>query len=146
MIRILFVCHGNICRSVMAECIMQKIVDDEKRSADYVLDSCATSYEEIGNPIYPKAKRKLLEKGVKVKIHRARHIEKDDYDKWDLFIAMDNANLRDLKRMFLDPENKIRMLNDKAVADPWYTDDFETAFDEIYRGCKRLFKEIEDAG
>ncbi len=125
----------------MAECIMQKLVDDAKESENYMIDSCATSYEEIGNTIYPKAKSKLLEKGVKVRAHRARHIEKDEYDKWDRIIAMDRYNLQDLRRIFQDPKGKIRMLNEKPVADPWYSDDFETAYNEILEGCKHLLKE-----
>ena len=120
-IKILFVCHGNICRSIMAECIMQQLVDESNRHEEFLIDSSL----------------------IKVKDHHARQVRQDEYDKWDYIIGMDHANIMNLKRIFNDKEHKIHMLNKKPVADPWYSDNFDLAFDEIMEGCLRLLKEIE---
>ena len=141
MKRILFVCHGNICRSPMAEYIMKKIIKDHDDDHIYV-ESKATSREEIGNDIYPYAKTKLREKGIPFDRHHARQVEASDYDRFDLIIGMDSYNIRNLERSFDDKDHKIRKLNTKDVSDPWYSGDFETAYQEIYDGCIRLYDEL----
>ena len=141
MKRILFVCHGNICRSPMAEYIMKKIIKDHDDDHIYV-ESKATSREEIGNDIYPYAKSKLREKGIPFDRHHARQVEPSDYDRFDLIIGMDSYNIRNLERSFDDKYHKIRKLNTKDVSDPWYSGDFETAYQEIYDGCVRLYDEL----
>ncbi len=141
MKRILFVCHGNICRSPMAEYIMKKIIKDHDDDHIYV-ESKATSREEIGNDIYPYAKTKLREKGIPFDRHHARQVEASDYDHFDLIIGMDSYNIRNLERSFDDKYHKIRKLNTKDVSDPWYSGDFETAYQEIYDGCVRLYDEL----
>ena len=141
MKRILFVCHGNICRSPMAEYIMKKIIKDHGDDHIYV-ESKATSREEIGNDIYPYAKTKLREKGIPFDRHHARQVEASDYDRFDLIIGMDSYNIRNLERSFDDKYHKIRKLNTKDVSDPWYSGDFETAYQEIYDGCVRLYDEL----
>ena len=143
---ILFVCHGNICRSVMAEMIMKYLVPDN-RSAEWHIDSCATSAEEIGKDIYPPAKRCLAAHGIPFTRHAARQITKDDYADFDLIICMERYNIRNLRYTLGDDilaadaqrtQPKIRLLLDRDVADPWYTGDFETAFQDILYGCKQL--------
>lgn len=133
--KILFVCHGNICRSTMAQSIFSHL---DTESAFFV-DSAATSYEEIGNPMYPPARRVLAKHGIPIVPHRARRLESSEYGKWDLFVCFDDENLR-LSRRILggDPEGKIRLLLNREIDDPWYTDDFETAYDDINAGCRAL--------
>ena len=139
--RILFICHGNICRSPMAEFILKDMVEKAGRAGEFEIASAATSTEEIGNDIYPPAKRILTQKGVKFESRRARQITRKDYDYYDFIIAMDENNLRNLKRMLgEDTEHKISLMMDYAgknrdVADPWYTGDFETTFNDITDGC-----------
>ena len=146
MIRILFVCHGNICRSPMAEYIMRSLAD----SSLYEISSAATSREEIGNPVYPPARRKLQEHGIRCDGHSARQMTKSDYSYYDRIIGMDRANIRNiLKVTGGDPDHKISMLLDhteragQEVADPWYTGDFETAWRDISLGCAGLLAELE---
>ncbi|MCF0142514.1 MAG: low molecular weight phosphotyrosine protein phosphatase [Parasporobacterium sp.] len=140
MIKILFICHGNICRSPMAEFIFKKMVKDAGLEKDYVIASAATSREEIGNDIYPPAKRELTKRGVPFERRGARQVTREEYKDWDMFICMDEQNVRNIMRIFgSDPEKKVSMLLDRSVADPWYTDNFGAAFDDIYRGCIRLF-------
>lgn len=138
MIRILFVCHGNICRSTMAQCIMQKLVDDEGMHDDFKIDSAATSKEEIGNRIYPPALRELNARSIPYIEHRARQIRSDEYDDWDHIIVMDENNLRNIHRIIKDKDHKVIKLNCNDIADPWYSGDFETTFEELYTGCTRL--------
>ena len=132
MKRILFVCHGNICRSPMAEYVMKDLVKKAGLAAQFHIESAATSREEIGNPVYPPARRKLAEHGISCAGHAARQLTREDYDRWDLLIGMDGANLRNMRRICGgDPAGKLRLLLDCAgrsgeVADPWYTGDFET--------------------
>lgn len=132
MVKILFVCHGNICRSPMGEYIMKAL------SKNVECASAATSTEEIGNDIYPPAKRKLKEKGIPFSTHHARQIRKQDYSYYDYILCMDDYNLRNLKSYYNnDPEHKIyKLLSDRSVSDPWYTGDFEQAYNDIYQGCK----------
>ena len=149
MKKILFVCHGNICRSVMAEMIMRHLTELEGET--YVIDSCATSREEIGNDIYPPAKRCLSAHGIPFTRHAARQITREDYEQFDLILCMEDYNIRNLRRVLGDdfmqhdaalPQPKIRRLLNRDVADPWYTGDFETTYRDLVEGCKALLHEI----
>ena len=147
MVRVMFICHGNICRSPMAEFVMKDIVRRNGMEGMFEIDSCATSREEIGNDMYPPAKRKLTEKGVSFARRKARQITAEDIEAYDYLICMDKNNMRNLKRMFGDKAEKVRMLmqlvgEERDVADPWYTGDFEATYDDVVRGCTALFKEI----
>lgn len=144
MIKILFVCHGNICRSPMAECVLKNMVAKSGRAGEFYIDSAATSREEIGNPIYPPAVRKLKAEGVPLSGHRAIQMTKADYDKYDLLLAADSANIRNMQRIAGgDSERKIRRLLDytshpRDIADPWYTGNFDVTYDDIVEGCQAL--------
>lgn len=144
MIKILFICHGNICRSPMAEFIMKKLVKDQGIEDQFIIESAATSTEEIGHDMYPPAKRKLTEKGIPFTKRHARQVRFDEYEKWDFIFGMDRWNLQNLNRIFhMDPQKKIHaLLRDHDVADPWYTDDFETAYQDIETGCKEWLERI----
>ena len=143
MKKILFVCHGNICRSPMAEFVMKYLVEQAQLTDQYLIESAATSTEEIGNPVYPPARRKLAEHGIRCDGHAARQMTRADYQRFDLLIGMDSANLRNMTRIAGgDPEGKIRpLLYDKDVADPWYTGNFEATWQDVLRGCQALLKE-----
>ena len=147
MIRILFVCHGNICRSPMAELVMKDLVRRRGLAGAYEIASAATSREEIGNPIYPPARRKLAAHGIPLEDHRARQMTPADYERYDWIVAMDRANLRNIRRIIGgDPHGKVRLLLDFAdrpgeeVADPWYTGDFDAAWQDVIRGCGGLLE------
>ena len=147
MIRILFVCHGNICRSPMAELVMKDLVRHRGLAGGYEIASAATSREEISNPIYPPARRKLAAHGIPLEDHRARQMTPADYDRYDWIVAMDRANLRNIRRIIGgDPHGKVRLLLDFAdrpgeeVADPWYTGDFDAAWQDVIRGCGGLLE------
>ncbi|MCQ2221377.1 MAG: low molecular weight phosphotyrosine protein phosphatase [Prevotella sp.] len=148
MKRILFVCHGNICRSPMAEFIMKKLVDDAGRTSEFEIASAATSTEELGNSVYPPAQRKLAEHGISCKGKTARQITRHDYSYYDLIIGMDSYNLRNMRRFFGDdPEGKISLLLDFTsrpgdVADPWYTGNFDATWRDCLEGCQALLKEL----
>ena len=148
MIRIAFVCLGNICRSPMAEFMMKKKVADLGLTDEVYIVSRGTSYEEEGNDTYPPAKRKLISMSIPVGYHRATCLEKKDYDLYDYFICMEKRNVENALRIFgKDKENKIiRLLdltnNPKDIADPWYTDDFDTTYNEIEQGLEQLIKII----
>ena len=146
MIKILFVCHGNICRSPMAEFVMKDLVRKAGVEGRFHIESAATSTEEIGNPVYPPARRKLAEHGIDCTGKTARQLTKTDYGKYDLLIGMDRANLRNMRRICGDDSGgKMRLLMDYTdhpgdVADPWYTDDFETTWRDVLAGCRRLLE------
>ena len=143
MKKILFVCHGNICRSPMAEYVMKYLVEQAQLTDQFLIESAATSTEEIGNPVYPPARRKLAEHGISCQGHAARQMTRADYSRYDLLIGMDSANLRNMTRIAGgDPEGKIRpLLYDKDVADPWYTGNFEATWQDVLRGCQALLEE-----
>lgn len=150
MIKIMFVCHGNICRSPMAEVIFKDLIKKNNLEDEFFVASSATSSEEIwrgvGNPIYPPARDILLRKGYKNFYHEATLLTNSDLDKYDLFIGMDDYNIRNM-RYILGNTNKIHKLleytgSNKNVADPWYSGDFEEAFDDIYNGSIALLNEL----
>ena len=144
MRRILFVCHGNICRSPMAEFILKALVRARGLEDQYYIESAAVSTEEIGNPIYPPAKRCLTQHGIPFDARGARQVTAADYDRFDRIICMDNSNLRWIRRIIPDdPDGKIRLMMSYAglhrdVADPWYTGDFETTFQDLLEGCEAM--------
>lgn len=152
MIKILFVCHGNICRSPMAEFIMKDMVRQAGLEREFEIASAATSNEEIGNPVYPPARRKLWEHGIRCEGKTARRVRAADYDDYDLLIGMDEANMRNMLRFFGgDGEGKLHLLlrfagREASVADPWYTGDFEATWQDVNEGClallNRLYPEV----
>ncbi len=149
MKKIMFVCHGNICRSPMAEFIFKKITTESKADHEFLVESSATSTEEIwgdiGNPVYPPAKAELLKHGITCDGKRAVQLKKNDYEKYDLFVAMDSMNVRNIMRIFgKDPQGKVCKLMDFTtrggdVADPWYTRRFDVTYKDISEGCNALF-------
>ena len=147
MKRILFVCHGNICRSPMAEFMIKDLVRKAGREKEFYIESAATSTEEIGNEVYPPAKRKLAEHGIGCKGKTARQMNRRDYDRFDLLIGMDSWNFRNMNRICGgDPEEKIHLLMDftdepRDVADPWYTGDFEATWRDLLEGCQCLLEQ-----
>ncbi len=160
MIKILFVCHGNICRSPMAEFVFKDIINREHAADRFYVESAATTTEEIwggkGNPVYPPARRKLAEHGIGVEGNelgvgkkRARLLTRADYDKFDCLIGMDDENLWDMKAILgTDRDHKITLLMDytdrpRNVADPWYTRDFEATWNDISEGCEALFRKLK---
>lgn len=155
MTRIMFVCHGNICRSPMAEFIFKKLIAERGLSQQFSVASSATSTEEIwngiGNPVYPPAKAELAKHGIDCKGKRAVQLQKSDYVKYDLFIGMDSANIRNMHRILGgDPDQKIRKLMDYTtrkgdVADPWYSDRFDIAYRDIYDGCVGLLQALDQS-
>lgn len=148
MTKILFVCHGNICRSPMAEFVMKDLVRKAGLEKQFQIDSAATSTEEIGNLVYPPARKKLKEHGIDCAGKTARQLRNSDYDDYDLLIGMDNANLRNMHRICGgDYAGKLHLLMDYTdrpgeVADPWYTDDFEATWKDVLEGCRGLLDKI----
>ena len=148
MTRIMFVCHGNICRSPMAEFIFKKMIDERGISDEFEVASSATSTEEIyngrGNPVYPPARRELMAHGINCEGKRAVQLQKSDYEKYDYIIGMDSANIRNMHRILGgDPDGKISRLMDYTsrpgdVADPWYSDRFDITYRDVYEGCDAL--------
>lgn len=152
MVTILFVCHGNICRSPMAEFIFKDLVQKCGRAEEFEVASCATSREEIwngvGNPVYPPAREELAKHGIACAGKRAVQLTKADYNRYDLLIGMDENNIRNMMRILgADPEGKVRKLMDYTgrggdVADPWYSDRFDIAYRDIEEGCKALLEHL----
>lgn len=146
MTKIMFVCHGNICRSPMAEFVMKKLVSDRGLSSVFEIASSATSTEEIGNDIHPGTRRTLDKYSVPYSRREAVQLVKSDYENYDLFVGMDSANIRNMHRIFgADRENKVVKLLDctgtsRDVADPWYTGNFEETWQDISQGCEALLK------
>jgi len=147
--KILFVCHGNICRSPMAEFILKDMVKRAGMESDFQIASAATSTEELGNPVYPPARRKLAAHGIDCAGKTARQLRAEDYDEWDMLIGFDHENIRNMERRFHgDPDEKIHLLTKfggragAIVDDPWYTRDFDTAWDDIYAGCLGLLNRL----
>ena len=150
MTRILFVCHGNICRSPMAEFVMKDLVKKAGLESRFHIGSAATSTEEIGNPVYPPARRKLVEHGIDCTGKTARQLTRADYGRFDLLIGMDRANLRNMQRICGgDPEGKLHLMLDYTdrpgdVADPWFTNNFEATWRDVLAGCEGLLRQMSD--
>lgn len=150
MTKILFVCHGNICRSPMAEFVMKDLVRKAGRAAEFSIASAATSTEELGNPVYPPARRMMAAHGIDCTGKTARQLRKADYAQYDYLIGMDQANFRNMQRMCGgDPDGKIHLLLDFTdrpgqVADPWYTGDFQATWEDVLEGCEGLLRHIDN--
>lgn len=150
MIKVMFVCHGNICRSPMAEFIMKKLVSDAGLSDEIYVASSATSTEELGNPVYPPARSELARHNIGCSGKTAVQLKSSDYDKYDYFIGMDTANIRNMNRIFgSDKSGKIYKLLSFAgrgndVSDPWYSRDFGKAYSDIEEGCKGLLNYLKE--
>lgn len=146
-IKILFVCHGNICRSPMAEFVMRDMIKKCGLDGRIVTASAATSTEEIGNPVHSGTRRKLREHGISTDGKYAVQLTKSDYDKYDYLIGMDSANIRNMKCITGGDEKIIRLLDltdePRDVADPWYTGDFDTTYNDVVKGCKVLLEKLE---
>lgn len=152
MIRVLFVCHGNICRSTMAEYMMKDLVKNRGMESEFYIDSAATSREEIGNPVHYGTRQKLREVGIPCGDHRARQMTKEDYEKFDYLIGMDSANIRNMHRILgADPEGKVHKLLEftervRDIADPWYTGNFDVTYEDIKEGLEGLFLHLMERG
>ena len=150
MTRILFICLGNICRSPMAEFVMKDLVKKTGLTSQFHIESAATSREEIGNPVYPPARRKLAEHGISCEGHAARQLTAQDYEEYDLLIGMEGANLKNMQRICGgDPAGKMHRLLDYTdrsgdVDDPWYTGDFEATWRDVSTGCQGLLASIQN--
>ena len=151
MINVLFICHGNICRSPMAEFVMKDLVKKAGLEDSFYIDSAATSTEEIGNGVHHGTRRKLAQMGVPCGDHRARQMTRADYDRFDLLIGMDRANIRNMMRICGgDPAGKVRMMLDYTdrpgeVADPWYTGNFDATWDDVFEGCSALLAQLTES-
>ena len=152
MIRVLFICHGNICRSTMAEFVFKDMVRKAGCAEDFYIESAATSREEIGHDTDPRTKRKLEQHGIPYTKRRARQITKNDYDKYDYIIAMDDSNVRDMSYIIGgDPDGKVYKLlhfagKERDISDPWYTGDFDATYDDIIEGCEALLEHFREEG
>ncbi|NCE99537.1 low molecular weight protein-tyrosine-phosphatase [Emergencia sp. 1XD21-10] len=148
MIKILFICHGNICRSPMAEYVMKDMVRKAGCEAEFEIASAATSREEIGNDIHRGTKAKLREQGIAFEKRQARQVTKKDYEEFDYLILMDRENKRGLSRIIsADPYNKVHMLlsfagKDRDIADPWYTGNFDETYDDVVTGCQAFLQSL----
>ena len=149
MVKILIICHGNICRSPMGEFILKKMVKEKGLADIFEIASAATSTEEIGNPVYPPARRKMKEHGIDCSGKHAVQLKRSDYDRYDYFLCMDRRNVQNSLRIFgVVPLKKVSLLlsfcgEQSEVADPWYTDDFDTAYDDIERGCRAFLEKLK---
>ena len=141
MIKVLFVCHGNICRSPMAEFVMKDLAAKAGRSGEFHIASAAVSREEIGNPVYPPARAELKKHGIACDGHAAHQITRRELEDYELIYYMDASNGRYLRRLFGDDAAKCRPLLDRDVADPWYTGDFSRTYTDILEGCRRILEE-----
>ncbi len=152
MLKILFICHGNICRSTMAQCVFTQKCLVAGLSDSFFIDSAATSTDEIGNPPHRGTVNKLREVGIPLVPHRARQITWDDYEKFDYIIGMDSANIRNLKMMLKnDPDGKIyKFLEfagfDRDIADPWYTGNFDETYEDVLKGCDGFMDYLKRTG
>ncbi len=145
MTKVLFVCHGNICRSTMAQSIFTYLANRQGVLDSFEIDSAATSTEEIGNPMYPPAVRVLAKHGIPRVEHRARQMTRFDYEHFDHIVIMDSENQRNVMRMTGDdPMGKVMWLLDRPVSDPWWTGDFETTYEDVIEGCENLLEELSD--
>ena len=142
MIKILFVCHGNICRSPMAEFVLKDMVKKAGVADRFHIESVAVSQEELGNPVYPPARREMQRHGISCDGHHARQVTMADYHHFDRIYYMDRSNARYLARMLPHDPDKIRPLLDRDVADPWYTGDFGATWDDIQEGCRMILEEF----
>jgi protein-tyrosine phosphatase len=141
MVKILFVCHGNICRSPMAEFVMKDMTQKAGLAGKFHIASAAVSREELGNPVYPPAQREMAKHGVACDGHRAHQITRAELEDYDLIYYMDGSNRRYLQRLFGDAAEKCRPLLSRDVADPWYTGDFGQTWEDINEGCRRILEE-----
>lgn len=152
MIKILFICHGNICRSPMAEFVLKDMVKKEGVSEQFYIASAATSTEEIGNPVHYGTRNKLREVGISCAGKQAVQMKRSDYDKYDYILGMDSWNMRNMMRILRnDPENKVKLLLDysnspRDIADPWYTGNFEVTYKDIVEGCKAFLAYLRKKG
>ena len=152
MTRVLFICHGNICRSTMAQFVFQHIVNERGLSDRFYIDSMATSTEELGNPPHRGTVRKMHEVGIHVIPHEARQVSWRDYDKFDYIIGMDTWNIRNLNRMLKgDPDGKVHKFltfagSERDIADPWYTGDFDATYRDVCEGCEGFLTYLRDRG
>lgn len=155
MIKILFVCHGNICRSPIAEFVLKDLVQKQKIAPQFEIASAATSTEEIwngvGNPVYPPARKELAKHGISCEGKRAVQLKKSDYDYYDYLIGMDTANIRNIERMTGHKGGKISMLlqyagRNDSISDPWYTNDFETTYRDVLEGCEGFLNHLKKEG
>ena len=142
MIKILFICHGNICRSPMAEFVMKDLVKKAGREQEFLIASAAVSREEIGNPVYPPARRELAKHGIRCDGHAAHQITRAELESYDLIYYMDDSNARYLRRLFGDAAAKCRPLLDRNVADPWYSGDFTQTWNDVVEGCTAILEEL----
>ena len=153
MIKVLFLCHGNICRSTMAEMVLKHLVRQQNIADCFYIDSAATSREEIGNGVHYGTRRKLAEVGIPCEDHRARQVTKKDYEKFDYLIVMDSNNVRNLNRIIGgDPDGKVYKLLDftertgASIADPWYTGNFDETYRDVLEGCEGFLKKVFENG
>lgn len=152
MIKILFVCHGNICRSTMSQFVFQHMVNNLNLADQFYIDSRATSTEEIGNPPHRGTVSKMREVGIPVIPHRATQISWSDYDKFDYIIGMDTWNMKNLNRMLRgDPDGKVYKFlsfagSGRDIADPWYTGNFDETYDDVMEGCVGLLAHLRETG